>query len=80
ESMDKFYTKIIVDNVGVREAKFVPVLAEDFGDLDAAMDRVETGLDYPVFVKQSKAGSSKGVNKAVDRQILKSALEEAVKF
>ena len=79
-SMDKFYTKIIVDNVGVRQAKFVPVLAEDFGDLDAAMDRVETGLDYPVFVKPSKAGSSKGVNKAVDRQSLKSALEEAVKF
>lgn len=58
-SMDKFYTKIIVDNVGVRQAKFVPVLAEDFGDLDAAMDRVETGLDYPVFVKPSKAGSSR---------------------
>ena len=77
-SMDKFYTKIIVDNVGVRQAKFVPVLAEDFGDLDAAMDRVETGLDYPVFVKPSKAGSSKGVNKAVDRQSLKSALETIV--
>ena len=64
-SMDKFYTKIIVDNVGVRQAKFVPVLAEDFGDLDAAMDRVETGLDYPVFVKPSKAGSSKGVNNKI---------------
>lgn len=79
-SMDKFYTKIIVDNIGVRQAKFVPVLAEDFKDLDAAMDRVEAGLEYPVFVKPSKAGSSKGVSKAVDRQSLKAALEEAVKF
>ena len=78
--MDKFYTKIIVDNIGVRQAKFVPVLAEDFKDLDAAMDRVEAGLEYPVFVKPSKAGSSKGVSKAVDRQSLKAALEEAVKF
>lgn len=79
-SMDKFYTKIIVDNIGVRQAKFVPVLAENFKDLDAAMDRVEAGLEYPVFVKPSKAGSSKGVSKAVDRQSLKAALEEAVKF
>lgn len=79
-SMDKFFTKIIVDNIGVRQAKFVPVLAEDFSDLDSAMDRVEAELDYPVFVKPSKAGSSKGVNKAVDRISLKSALNEAVKF
>lgn len=79
-SMDKFYTKIIVDNIGVRQARFVPVLAEDFGDLDSAMDRVEAELTYPVFVKPSKAGSSKGVSKAVDRAGLKSALEEAVKY
>lgn len=79
-SMDKFYTKIIVDNIGVRQARFVPVLAEDFSDLDSAMDRVEAELDYPVFVKPSKAGSSKGVNKASDRAELKAALEEAVRF
>ena len=79
-SMDKFYTKIIVDNIGVRQARFVPVLAEDFPDLDSAMDRVEAELEYPVFVKPSKAGSSKGVNKASDRTELRSALEEAVRF
>lgn len=79
-SMDKFYTKVIVDNIGVRQARFVPVLAEDFSDLDSAMDRVEAELDYPVFVKPSKAGSSKGVNKASDRAELKAALEEAVRF
>ena len=61
-SMDKFYTKIIVDHIGVSQARFVPVLAEDFSDIDSAMDRVEAELDYPVFVKPSKAGSSKGVN------------------
>ncbi len=79
-SMDKFYTKVIVDNIGVRQARFVPVLAEDFSDLDSAMDRVEAELDYPVFVKPSKAGSSKGVNKASDRAELKAALEEAIRF
>ncbi len=78
-SMDKFYTKIIADHVGVSQARFVPVLAEDFSDIESAMDRVEAELDYPVFVKPSKAGSSKGVNKAVDRAGLLNALKEAVK-
>ena len=78
-SMDKFYTKIIVDRIGVSQARFVPVLAEDFSDIDSAMDRVEAELDYPVFVKPSKAGSSKGVNKATDRASLLYALNEAVK-
>lgn len=78
-SMDKFYTKIIVDYIGVSQARFVPVLAEDFSDIDSAMDRVEAELDYPVFVKPSKAGSSKGVNKATDRASLLYALNEAVK-
>ena len=78
-SMDKFYTKIIVDHIGVCQARFVPVLAEDFSDIDSAMDRVEAELDYPVFVKPSKAGSSKGVNKATDRASLLYALNEAVK-
>lgn len=78
-SMDKFYTKIIVDHIGVSQARFVPVLAEDFSDIDSAMDRVEAELDYPVFVKPSKAGSSKGVNKATDRASLLYALNEAVK-
>lgn len=78
-SMDKFYTKIIVDSIGVCQARFVPVLAEDFSDIDKAMDRVEAELTYPVFVKPSKAGSSKGVSKATDRDSLKIALDEAVK-
>jgi D-alanine-D-alanine ligase len=79
-SMDKFYTKVIVDNIGINQAKFVPVLEEDFTDIEAAMDRVEAGLSYPVFVKPSKAGSSKGVSKAANRAELQEALDEAIKY
>lgn len=78
-SMDKFYTKIIVDHIGVCQARFVPVVEDDFDDLEAAMDRVEAELSYPVFVKPSKAGSSKGVSKASNRTELKAGLYEAVK-
>lgn len=78
-AMDKFFTKVIVDHIGVCQARFVPVLEEDFDDLEAAMDRVEAELPYPVFVKPSKAGSSKGVSKASDRAGLEVSLREAVK-
>jgi D-alanine-D-alanine ligase len=79
-SMDKFYTKIIVDTLDVAQAKFVPVIKEDFSHIEDALNRVEAELDYPVFVKPSKAGSSKGVSKAVDRESLLCALNEAIKY
>ncbi len=78
-SMDKVYTKIIVDKLGVDQAKFVHVREIDFENLDLAMDRVEKELPYPVFVKPSCAGSSKGVSKAENRKELEAALYEAVK-
>lgn len=78
-SMDKVYTKIIVDKLGVDQAKFVHVRETDFENLNQAMDRVEEELSYPVFVKPSCAGSSKGVSKAENRKELEAALYEAVK-
>lgn len=76
-AMDKFFTKVIVDHIGIRQARFVPVRDEDLEDLEAAMDRVEAELAYPVFVKPSKAGSSQGVSKASDRAELSISLKEA---
>ena len=76
-SMDKLYTKVIVDTLGIRQAKYVPVYKEELPQMDEIVARVENKLDYPVFVKPSRAGSSKGVNKAANREQLKSALIEA---
>lgn len=73
-SMDKFYTKVIVDDIGVRQARFVGVHRYELKDMDAVIARVEEELDYPVFVKPSKAGSSQGVSKACDRDGLVKAL------
>ena len=58
-SMDKVYTKIIVDHIGIDQAKFVHVRESDFEHLEEAMDRVEKEIPYPIFVKPSCAGSSK---------------------
>lgn len=76
-SMDKFYTKIIVDAIGIRQAKFVGVRRGELTDMDEVVSRVEKALDYPVFVKPSKAGSSQGVSKAEDREGLVAALRLA---
>lgn len=76
-SMDKLYTKIIVDTLGIRQAKYVGIHRKELGQMEEVLNRVENALPYPVFVKPSCAGSSKGVNKASNRAELENALKEA---
>ena len=77
-SMDKFYTKIIVNSLGtVRQAAFEPVYAEELSDMDSVVERVERRFSYPVFVKPSRSGSSCGISKAENRDMLKSGLKTA---
>lgn len=78
-AMDKFYTKIIVDSIGIRQAKFVGVYRHDLKNIEETIVRIEKELDYPVFVKPSKAGSSQGVNKASNKEELINALTVASK-
>lgn len=78
-SMDKLYTKIIVDDLGVRQAAYVSVVRSELSDMDKAIEKVEDKFTYPVFVKPSNAGSSKGVGKADNREGLIKALTEAAK-
>lgn len=78
-SMDKFYTKLIVDTLGIRQAQYVPVLKDQLADMAQVVARVEQTLSYPVFVKPSKAGSSRGVTKAENRAMLEAGLLEAAK-
>jgi len=76
--MDKFYTKIIADSIGIRQARFVGLRELEFKKSEAAMEKaldlVEKEIPYPVFVKPSKSGSSCGVTKAGNRKALKKAI------
>ena len=78
-SMDKLYTKVIVDRLGIRQADYVSMTRSQLKDMDQAADQVEKRLSYPVFVKPSNAGSSRGVTKAENRGRLKEALTEAAR-
>ena len=75
--MDKFYTKIIVDSIGIRQADYVGVHAYELKDLDKVAEHVEVQLSYPVFIKPSQAGSSCGVSRAKNRDELKEGLLKA---
>ena len=78
-SMDKLYTKVIVENLGIRQAEFVPVMRPELEHMETAVEKVEKQLSYPVFVKPSNAGSSRGVSKADNRAELEAALKEAAR-
>lgn len=78
--MDKLYTKIIADSIGVRQANYVGVLKEDFLDIDGIVQKVENKLKYPVFVKPSNAGSSRGVSKAKNKEELINGLKNALLY
>lgn len=73
-SMDKVYTKVIVDTLGIRQADYVTVHRSELKKLAEVTDRIEQKLSYPVFVKPSCAGSSVGVSKAWDTKSLEKAL------
>ena len=77
--MDKLYTKLVVDKLGIRQAAYEPVLDYEVkADFKDVINRIESRFDYPVFVKPSNAGSSKGVSKASDREELENGIMEAL--
>ena len=76
-SMDKLSTKLIVKDLGIRQAEYVPVMKEELEQMDQVAKRVEDAFPYPVFIKPSNAGSSRGVSRADDRKSLENGLKEA---
>ncbi len=77
-SMDKLFTKIIIEKLGIRQAKYVSVLKREMDDIDACVNKVEDTLPYPVFIKPANAGSSRGISKAYNREELITGLKEAL--
>lgn len=76
-SMDKLYTKVIVDTLSICQADYVPVHKKDLGNIEEIADKIEKKLSYPVYIKPSNAGSSRGVTKACMRQELIEGLHNA---
>ncbi|MDP4180146.1 MAG: D-alanine--D-alanine ligase [Bacillota bacterium] len=78
--MDKAFTKIIFEKEGIPQGKYLVFNRKNIkSSLDEVINKVESVLPYPCFVKPSNAGSSVGVGKAHDRRELIETLFEAAK-
>ena len=88
--MDKVYTKYILKNAKINQAKFVYIKNEntyvddDLEEMDLQNDEiidvVNKKLGFPVFVKPSNSGSSVGVTKANNGEELVRAIQTASQY
>lgn len=79
-SMDKSFTKVLVDSIGIEQANYAVVYRHELEeDMASIKEDIERELGFPCFVKPANAGSSVGISKAVDSESLEKALIEAAK-
>ena len=78
--MDKDFSKMVFKNADIPQADWITVHDYELHNMDEVINRAEIKLGYPCFVKPASTGSSVGVGKAKNREELKSALTNAVKF
>ena len=94
-SMDKVYTKIIFERAGLKQVKyeytkkvknentyryFDKNFNEEVFSIDELCKKICNNLKFPMFVKPSNSGSSVGIKKADDIEMLKDAIKYAEKF
>ncbi len=80
-SMDKTLTKLVMDHVGIPQARWQLVLNSELDHrMDTILNQLEQKFSYPMFVKPAGTGSSVGVSKAADRDALRDALVNAGSF
>jgi D-alanine-D-alanine ligase len=74
--MDKHFTKTVLAQSGIAVAPWSIVTAAQWAaDAPSAAASAVEGLDWPVFVKPARAGSSVGVSRASDLAELHAAVE-----
>lgn len=78
--MDKLYTKVLVEAIGVAQARHVSFEKKEFADMERAVGKLEEALSYPVFVKPSDGGSSQGVSRVEERAGLAEAFALAGRY
>lgn len=77
--MDKFITHELVRNYGIEAPR--GFIINKYSDLDKTKELINVNkLNFPLFVKPLKAGSSYGISKIHSTDELEKALEEAFKF
>jgi D-alanine-D-alanine ligase len=89
-SMDKIYTKKILDTAGIPQVKSLyvkkryddklVVVDKQFNEIEDIENEVEKVLGYPVFIKASRSGSSVGCYKCNTKEELMDKLNDASQY
>lgn len=75
--MDKHAVKTMLADAGIVVAPWRTVTQSEVQRDPDLVERLNEGLDYPLFVKPARAGSSVGVSRVTERAQLAAALEVA---
>lgn len=76
--MDKVFMRDILKAHQIPQTEYMSVHRYNFEkNPDAVLDALEANLRYPMFVKPSCLGSSVGISKATNRQMLQKGLHDA---
>lgn len=93
--MDKVFTKAIFQKANIKQAKYMYIkkykdnnnyiivednLKEKFISIKELLKKINSELEYPLFIKPSNSGSSVGVNKAKDNSELIESIKIAEKL
>jgi D-alanine-D-alanine ligase len=77
--LDKAFTKIIAQNLGLKQANYLVLNTWDEESVEAGLKKMRK-INYPCFVKPANTGSSVGISKARDKKELSAAIETAKKY
>ena len=79
--MDKVVMKSLFKEAGLPICKYDWFLRRDWeADEDAILDKIESSVGFPCFVKPANLGSSVGISRAETRQELRSAITLAAEY
>lgn len=77
--MDKAFTKIVLDSVGIKQAKYIVVNKNNY-DIDEIKNLINEKIKYPCFIKPANAGSSVGISKIYHGHELINNINKAFKY
>lgn len=79
--MDKVVMKQLFAHVGLKQVPYVHFIRSEWKKDQALwIEKMESELTFPMFVKPANLGSSVGISKAVDHESLITAVDFALKF
>jgi len=79
-SFDKAITKIVVDTLNIKQAKYLEFTAEVLSNLEDAYKEIKEKIGYPCFIKPCNEGSSVGISKCKNKKEVFDGLAEAFKY